>query len=362
MKQRILYFDILKGFAMISIVAWHINCQLPEGRLFHPNILFMWHVPIFFMLSGFFVTDSKLLDLKTFVWSKFKSLYVKGLYYFVPAVLMHNLFVSWDWYRPVAGNGIAYGNFLGMEDAIFLLIDNFFLMNREPIVGAMWFIDTLLLAMILYGIIYCVIRKILTSTRERNILFCFVVLIFVIVSNIATNVFGFTITKVNNSITAMGLLFVGQYLNQSGKALYINNYSFMGGAILLWQFSLLDGNIALDMNNYTTSVQLAGITLSAYYTLVFIAKKIEKSAIGKVFAIIGEQSFAIMGLHFVGFKIASIFLSFIVGSNFEKCYVTTPNLETNYVYAFIYLGFGIVFPLIVVTIINKVKSLLLTRS
>lgn len=234
--KRVAFIDILKGFAMISVVFGHIVCQLPKERLFHPNILFMWHVPLFFMLSGFFLKDGKLAVLKTFIWSKFKTLYVKGLYYFVPAVLMHNLFVSWDWYRPVAGNGIAYGDFLRVKEIVALLIENLFLMNREPIVGAMWFIDTLFLAMTCYGIIYYVIQKILPSTRENNILFCLIVLIMVVVSNIATNVFGFTITKVNNSITVMGLLFIGQYLNQSGKALYINKYSFIGGQFFYGNF------------------------------------------------------------------------------------------------------------------------------
>ena len=195
MKQRILYFDILKGFAMVSVVAMHITCQLPEGRLFHSNILFMWHVPLFFMLSGFFITDGKLANFKMFIGSKFKTLYVKGLFYFVPAVLMHNLFVSWDWYRPEQSNGIAYGNFLSMKDSFILLIENFFLMNREHIVGAMWFIDSLFLAMMCYGIIYYVIRKIFPSTKENNFLFCLVVLMMVVVSNIATNVFGFTIVE-----------------------------------------------------------------------------------------------------------------------------------------------------------------------
>ena len=359
--KRVVFIDILKGFAMMSVVFGHITCQLPYGRIFNPNIFFMWHVPLFFMLSGFFITNSKLHDLKSFVRSKFKTLYVKGLYFFVPAVLMHNVFVSWDWYRPEQSNGIAYGNFLNMKDSIVLLLENFLLMNREHIVGAMWFIDTLFLAMTCYGIIFYVTRKVLPSTRESSMLFGLIVLILVTASNIATNIFDLTITKVNNSITAMGLLFIGQQLFQSGKALYINKYSFMGGAILLWQFSLLDGGVGLNTNNYTTTVQLIGITLSAYYMLVFIAQKIEKSIIGNICAIIGENSFAIMGLHFVGFKMASIFLSFFVGSNFETCYVTTPNLGTNYIYAFIYFGFGIIFPLIVVTIINRVKSLLLSR-
>ena len=229
MKQRILYFDILKGFAMVSVVAMHVTCQLPEGRWFHPNILFMWHVPLFFLLSGFFITNSKLHDLKSFVRSKFKTLYVKGLYYFIPAVLMHNVFVSWDWYRPEQSNGIAYGNFLNMKDSIVLLLENFLLMNREHIVGAMWFIDTLFLAMTCYGIIFYVTRKVLPSTRESSMLLGLIVLILVTASNIATNIFDLTITKVNNSITAMGLLFIGQQLFQSGKALYINKYSFLGG-------------------------------------------------------------------------------------------------------------------------------------
>lgn len=358
--KRVAFIDILKGFAMMSVVFGHITCQLPFGSMFNPRICFMWHVPLFFMLSVFFITERKVCNTKTFVWSKFKGLYVKGLYYVIPVAILHNVFVSWDWYRPVMGNGIAYGDFLCVKEIVALVIENFFLMNREPIVGAMWFIDVLFLAMICFCAIKTIIRKFFPSAREDNMLFGLIVVILVTASNIATNIFDLTITKLNNSITAIGLLFLGQQLYQSGKALYINKYSFMVGAILLWQLSLLDGGIALNTNNYTTCVQLVGITLSAYYTLVFIAKKIEKSVIGKICVIIGENSFAIMGLHFVGFKMASIFLSFIVGSNFETCYVTTPNLGTNYIFVLVYFGFSIVFPLIVVTTIKKAKSLLLT--
>ena len=95
--KRIVYLDILKGFAMMSIVLFHIVWEVPSLKLVRPSLFYMWHVPLFFLLSGFFIKEEKLTSVGGFCKSKFKGLYVKGSYYFIPAVLLHNVFVFFNW-------------------------------------------------------------------------------------------------------------------------------------------------------------------------------------------------------------------------------------------------------------------------
>ena len=56
------WVDIIKGFAIISVVVGHIAFNYPDCRLFPVSdiIAWLWHVPVFFMVGGFFISDEKL--------------------------------------------------------------------------------------------------------------------------------------------------------------------------------------------------------------------------------------------------------------------------------------------------------------
>ena len=98
--MRCVYVDILKGFAILAVVLFHIKYQFLHTTLFNPCILgSLWHVPLFFFISGFFISESKISGTKEFLLSKTQRLYLKGLYYYIPAAILHNLFFKFDWYR-----------------------------------------------------------------------------------------------------------------------------------------------------------------------------------------------------------------------------------------------------------------------
>lgn len=59
-KTRDSVFDIMKGFAMIVVIIIH---TMPSWQLYH--FLSFFHVPLFFMISGFFVKESSLKDFMT---------------------------------------------------------------------------------------------------------------------------------------------------------------------------------------------------------------------------------------------------------------------------------------------------------
>ena len=345
MNQRIAYVDILKGFAIMAVVFFHVKCQLPEAKLFNPTVLgSMWHVPLFFMLSGFFVTERKILDTKSFLYSKFKRLYLKGLYYFVPVAILHNLFIKWDWYREGVSYGGEFVSVLSISENSFLVIRQFLLISREPIVGAMWFIDSLFLAMI--GLAILVRLQKTLNVREGYL--TIIILIMVVLSNLFTKKYGITLPKISNSITAMGLVYLGSQMFQRGYLKYVGKKTAIISGIILWSLSLVDCNVGLNTNGYSSIVQLVSITVTAFFTLAFVAKKIEKNYIGRILTMVGEYSFAIMGLHFVGFKVCSLVLSILSGKDYATYYLTTPDVESNYILVLLYFVFGIVIPLAIV--------------
>lgn len=356
MQQRIAYIDILKGFAIMAVVWFHIKCTLPSYSWFKPSILgSLWHVPLFFFISGFFITEKKLSATRAFVKSKVKGLYIKGLYYFLPMSFLHNTFLVCDWYRSDVSYSGVYETTLSLADIFILIVKQFFLMSREPIVGAMWFLDSLFIAMIGLAILYWVSRNV-TNIDRSGYLFPLSILTLVIASNMATEVYDVVLPKINNSVTAMGLIYLGSFMYQSGYLQNVNKFSFIAGILVLWCLSLTEGSIALNNNRYTSIVQLIGVTISSFYVFAYIAKKIATNLVGRLCTFIGEYSFTIMGLHFVGFKICSMILSFATGTEFETYYLTTPDLGSGYHYIVIYFAFGVLIPIIIARAIELMVS------
>ena len=55
MKERIEAIDIAKGIAIIGILAGHMRFTKVFGIDFVHNIVYQFHVPIFFLISGYFL-------------------------------------------------------------------------------------------------------------------------------------------------------------------------------------------------------------------------------------------------------------------------------------------------------------------
>ena len=57
------WVDIVKAITMISVVLGHIAYQYPEHSLLPVSaiIAWLWHVPVFFIVGGFFLKDDKMV-------------------------------------------------------------------------------------------------------------------------------------------------------------------------------------------------------------------------------------------------------------------------------------------------------------
>lgn len=91
--KRSLSVDITKGVAIIAIVLGHIAYSYPRCSLLDTSALVysLWHVAVFFIVAGFFIKEEQLVQPKLWFKKKFSSLYLKILYFYIPAVLLHNV-------------------------------------------------------------------------------------------------------------------------------------------------------------------------------------------------------------------------------------------------------------------------------
>lgn len=222
--KRFLSVDIAKGISIIAIVLGHINFQYPAGQLVNTKDLFiyLWHVAVFFLLAGFFIKEEQLVQPKLWFKKKFSSLYLKILYFYIPAVLLHNVLIKIGWYSLESTDPVinTYSMMEFAKQTVLVLC----LGGREPIVGAMWFVYVLFMALIGLSVVSWAIKKLAKDERQYEWMRGIALLAMCMVAGILSNKYGLTIRRFSNTFTAMLLIYVGKIMYQKMKLSFDNGY------------------------------------------------------------------------------------------------------------------------------------------
>lgn len=94
MKQRILYWDVIKFFAIFCVTYSHLIQYLsPQGRLlwnsFAGETMVSFHMPLFMIVSGYFARSLFKKDIKETVKNKFVQLVIPSVTtYFITGVIL----------------------------------------------------------------------------------------------------------------------------------------------------------------------------------------------------------------------------------------------------------------------------------
>lgn len=307
-KQRSLSVDIAKGIAIIAIVFGHINFAYPHLKLIMPeDILFrLWHVPVFFILDGFFIKEEQINQPIFWFKKKFYSLYLKILYFYIPAVFLHNIFINIGWYSLNSSDPII--NIYSYSDFIKHLVLSICLAGREPIVGPMWFVYVLFMALIGLSVLSWTINKLVNDTHMRQYVLLTMLIGLTIVSGILSNKYGLTIKRFSNVFTAMLLIYIGWFMNRKFCIKYDNLFIAIICVMIGFEVACMLGGVALNANEYKDILQLIVASPAILYSIMYVGKKIEDTLIGRALAKVGRESFYIMALHLAGMKICTITL------------------------------------------------------
>ena len=244
----------------------------------------------------------------------------------------------------------------GLKEYVIGVIKTLLCAGREPIMGAMWFVYALLFALCGYSIITYTVNK----CKLREYIVPLILLFLQITSCIATNIYGITIPRFSNAISVMLLLYIGQQLNGRLKVKFDNPYLFVAAILVVYESSLLIGPMGLNHNGYKDVLQLTIGSTAALYAVCFISKKLEKlHMVNKVLELCGRESFYIMGLHIVGFKLCTMLLMILGIVDGKLEYLMTPKLENNVILLIVYTLCGLFFPVAFMHGFRRLKSFIL---
>lgn len=355
--KRFLSVDIAKGISIIAIVLGHINFQYPAGQLVNTKDLFiyLWHVAVFFLLAGFFIKEEQLVQPKLWLKKKFSSLYLKILYFYILAVLLHNVLIKIGWYSLESTDPVI--NTYSMMEFAKQTVLAICLGGREPIVGAMWFVYVLFMALIGLSVVSWAIKKISKNDRQYEWMRFIALLSMCILAGLLSNKYGLTIRRFSNTFTAMLLIYVGRIMYQKIKLSFDNGYLAIVCGLLAFEVACMLGGVSLNGNEYKDILQLIGAAPAVLYIIMYIGKHIETNVVGKAIAYVGNNSFYVMALHFVGFKLCTLALQGI-GYGGASLSDLTPGVGGNILLLFVYAFFGVGFPLVFMLGFRKGKTII----
>lgn len=241
-QLRFQWVDIAKGIAILSVVLLHVNYQFYDNKFFPLTALLggLWHVPVFFVLGGFFLKEERLIHPISFIKGKIKSLYRLLLYFYIPAVLLHNVMINIGFYSLNSIYGGKTMTTYGLVDTLKELALSILLAGREPILGAMWFVYVLFLALCSLSITSWGLNKFFKSIKYEYAM-AVSLLVICIASCMLTNLFDFTIPRFNNTLTAMWLIYCGYMLKNKFNLIFQNKYICMASFLITYHIATISG-------------------------------------------------------------------------------------------------------------------------
>jgi fucose 4-O-acetylase-like acetyltransferase len=146
--------SICKGIGIILMVVGHAGSPSFIGRF-----IYCFHMPLFFIASGYFFSTKYLDDKFSFVKKRVKGLYIPFVKWGLIFLLLHNLLFNANILNASFGGSYLY-SFNQILDKGFHIITT--MGSYEPaILGTFWFLRSLFVASIVFCLLFYLIDKLL---------------------------------------------------------------------------------------------------------------------------------------------------------------------------------------------------------
>lgn len=326
-------YGIMKGLAITGVVAGHLSVNILEIFVNY------WHLPVFFFVSGYFFKPKHLDSCRKFIISRFRRLIIPFVLYSTITLMLHNVLlglniISGDW----------YGIFEYTEALKHLLL----LSSNEPLIGAMWFLPSLFIVSIFsLVVIKC------SSVSKLAICMSGVVICVAVIFCYVRVPSPYSIWQ---NISTSWLFILGYYCSKTKLDDKAIKWPYFVTSIMVIILLMLAGmRFGLQASMINTQSILFPIAFIAGIVMInYLSHIITNTNLGSVFGFIGDFSFSIMALHFVGFKVVTWMRTFIDDSVELNSF---PVDKTDiHMYGVCYLIVGIVLPILTAISLSKLKN------
>ena len=291
-KEKLIWIDNLKAIGIFAVILGHIAS--PFG-----TFIYSWHMPLFFMIAGFFIKFD--LSLKEFIIKDFKRLMIPYFLFAIVGLLLETI-------KRIALHRESL-DYIHEIKAVFIWMDMSSLINTYAFV--LWFLPTLFFARVFLVVINKFIQNIFFQFFIVSILFSCSFLVQLPLG-------------IDNSLNAILFLFLGNVFfrfYQENKILY-----FL--LILLVGLYIIYGLPSLDMATKTYQNVFLNIVFasSVVYFFILMFKKLNYTS--KFLTIWGGNTMLLFIIHPYTNNIAHIVVENIqVGDWYLKFFISLVLLQ-----------------------------------
>lgn len=299
--------SMVRGMAIILVVIGH---SLPYDNWAHKYI-YMFHVPLFFFVSGYCFKEKHLGDAITFVKHRLRGLWWPFVKYGVPMVLLHNVFCSLHIYGSLCDEAPYTYQKMGIA-----VLKQFVMSGAEPLLGAYWFLNTLFGA----SMLFYVCRRVVGAKWTFAILIlgsaaCLLLMPYVGAMRIVFRMF------FAGAYMGLGHIFAGvSYLKGKQPIHYM--------AVFLFAVLVAVGEMFLphEMTDATLPTMLPAMLVALMGILMLwglcqwmvTASNHLTIKLSNMLNFVGNNTLTILTWHFLCFKVVTLFLIQIYGLPIEQ--------------------------------------------
>lgn len=264
-KDRVKWIDMARGFAMLLIIVGH--CAGISETVKH--IIFSFHVPLFFILSGYVYRHKEKSILKDF-----KQLivpYIISIFIIIIINIYANRSISWDYIIQTLKSAIyAYGSDYG----------------EIKLIGGLWFLPTIFVARRFMNLAFSIDMK----EHYRAVVFLFFTFLGVQISR-----YVWVPLNIDVALIASGFMYVGYLL----KIFRINiNLDILLGCFLIWIGAVKTGVLEMSTRVYDPWPVIFCGSVAASICVIYLCEKLERFKILQwTLSFVGMHTILLLCIH-----------------------------------------------------------------
>lgn len=293
-KERDCTIDCVKGIGIILVVIGHSGC--PN---FLYSLIYCFHMPLFFIASGWFFSEKNLSNIKDYIVKKVKNLYVPFLKWSLSFLVLHNVFcylyLTQQPTFDICDFGFHFINIVSRMSGY-----------EVELLGTFWFFRALLIGNVLFICSVFFIRKIFGN--YINSVKAVVVIYLGICGILCYSNINIPFYPQGGYRDMMAVMFIGVGVLLKHFVPLINN-QLTTLIVMFLILSIVSFYSPTELYQNATILQWLTISFSGIVGFIFIlllSISMRDTMFKKFLVRIGNHTFIIYALHFTAFKIVSL--------------------------------------------------------
>lgn len=286
-------FSIVKGIGIILMVIGHASSP------FH-DFIYLFHMPLFFMISGFFFNPEKIFKKKAFLIKKLNRLYIPFVFWNILFLFLHNIFYKYDIYPSV---------YVEFEEYVQHIIKIVLFTGAEPLLSPLWFLKSLFIGNIFILFVFFVSSSLKMQENRQIMLRLMIFISALLVGFVIKKFEGYFFYDLHRELITMFLVYLGFIVAKYQKFFLLPNFMlFVICFVVLYvcsRYFTFDFAVAMIVNPIIMVI-ISAIGFYMVYTFSFYIYRL--GIVSSALIYIGKHTMPVLILHLFSFKILSLIL------------------------------------------------------